>query len=61
MANRGRPSVNKRRKEEERRQWQQKKVERKVMRTAEARDRPAGEDADIAGIIPGPQPPPDEY
>ena len=60
MANRGRPSVNKRRKEEERRQKQQKKVERRAERVAEARNRPAGEDPDIAGIIPGPQPPRDD-
>jgi len=55
--------MNKRRKEEERRQWQQKKVERRAERVAEARNRPAsapGEDPDIAGIIPGPQPPRDD-
>ena len=61
MANRGRPSVNKRRKEEERRQWQQKKVERRAERVAEGLNRPASdEDPDIAGIIPGPQPPRDD-
>jgi len=63
MANRGRPSVNKRRKEEERRQWRQKKVERRAERVAEARNRPEpapGEDPDLAGIIPGPQPPRDD-
>jgi hypothetical protein len=59
MANRGRPSVNKRRKEMERRQWQEQKVARRAQRAEEARNRPSGlgEDADIAGIIPGPQPP----
>jgi hypothetical protein len=61
MGNRGRPSVNKRRKEEERRQWQQKKIERRASRAADVRERPAdGEDPDIAGIIPGPQPIPEE-
>jgi len=61
MANRGRPSVNKRRKEEERRQWQQKKIERRASRASEVRNRPLdGEDPDIAGIVPGPQPPRDE-
>jgi hypothetical protein len=61
MANRGRPSENKRRKEQERRQRQQRKVERRAVRVAEAQNRPApvpGEvHPDIAGIIPGPQPP----
>ena len=59
MANGGRPSMNKRRKEMERRQWQEQKAARRAQRTEEARNRPgaAGEDADIAGIVPGPQPP----
>lgn len=55
--------MNKRRKEDERRQWQQKKEERRAARVAEARNRPAGEsgeDRDLAGIIPGPQPPRDD-
>ena len=63
MANRGRPSFNKRRKEEERRQHQQKKVERRAQRAAEARSRPPGEtseERDLAGIVPGPQPPRDD-
>jgi hypothetical protein len=60
VANRGRPSMNKRRKEEERRQWQQKKVERRAERVANRPESAAGEDADIAGIIPGPQPPRDD-
>jgi len=59
MANGGRPSMNKRRKEMERRQWQEQKAARRAQRTEEARNRPgaSGEDADIAGIVPGPQPP----
>ena len=63
MANRGRPSVNKRRKEEERHMHQQKKGERRAERVAEARNRPASvsaEERDLAGIIPGPQPPRDD-
>jgi len=55
--------MNKRRKEEERRQWQKKKIERRAERAAEARNRPEGEtdeDRDIAGIVPGPQPPRDD-
>jgi len=50
--------MNKRRKEEERRQWQQKKAERRAERLAEAGNRP--EDSDIAWIVPGPQPPRDD-
>ena len=59
MANRGRPSMNKRRKELERRQWQEQKAARRAQRAEEARNRPSvqGEGADIAGIVPGPQPP----
>jgi hypothetical protein len=59
MANRGRPSMNKRRKELERRQWQEQKAARRAQRAEEARNRPSGQggDADIAWIVPGPQPP----
>ena len=59
MANHGRPSMNKRRKELERRQWQEQKAARRAQRAEEARNRPSapGEDSDIAGIVPGPQPP----
>jgi hypothetical protein len=59
MANHGRPSMKKRRKELERRQWQEQKAARRAQRAEDARNRPSalGEDADIAGIVPGPQPP----
>jgi hypothetical protein len=59
MANRGRPSMNKRRKELERRQWQEQKAARRAQRAEEASNRSSaeGEDPDIAGIVPGPQPP----
>ena len=59
MANRGRPSMNKRRKELERRQYQDQKAARRAQRVEEARNRPSGlgEDSDLAGIVPGPQPP----
>lgn len=63
MANRGRPSVTKRQKEAARRDKQQKKAARKLERDAAKGDRedlPQGEDPDIAGIVPGPQPLPDE-
>lgn len=59
MASNGRPSVNKRRKEQERRQWQEQKAARRAMRAEESRNRPTtpGVDPDIADIVPGPQPP----
>jgi hypothetical protein len=54
-----RPSMNKRRKELERRQWQEQKAARRAQRIEEGRNRPGtlSEDRDIAGIVPGPQPP----
>lgn len=63
MATGGRPSMNKRRKEQERRQKQEQKQARRAQRAEEAKNRPAldtGEDPDIAGIVPGPQPLPEE-
>jgi len=61
MAN-GRASMNKRRKELERRQRQEQKAARRAQRSEEARNRPnvLAEDRDIAGIVPGPQPPPED-
>lgn len=64
MANRGRPSVTKRQKEAARRDKQAKKLERKAERESQKGDRPdadSGEDPDIAGIVPGPQPLPEEF
>jgi hypothetical protein len=54
-----RPSVSKRRKEEARRERQRTKALRKAERAAEraSRELVPGEDPDIAGIVPGPQPP----
>lgn len=60
MASKSRPSMNKRRKEQERRQYQEQKAARRAQRANEANNRPEvaeGEDPDIAGIVPGPQPP----
>ncbi len=59
------PGATKRQKEANRREHQAKKEEKKEQRRREkaARgDRPLapGEDPDIAGIIPGPQPPSEE-
>jgi hypothetical protein len=53
----GRPSVTKRRKEQARAERQQEKAQRRL----EKKDQPKaataeGEDPDIAGIVPGPQP-----
>jgi hypothetical protein len=60
MANRSRPSQQKRHKERARQEKQKMKAERrqeaKVTR-ATSGPRLPGEDPDIAGIIPGPQPP----
>lgn len=52
--------MNKRRREIERQQWQQLKAKKRAERSEQPRDRPdlePGEDPDIAGIVPGPQPP----
>jgi hypothetical protein len=61
MVNRARPTQNKR----ERERAKQEKQKQKAARRAEAKDRRAikaprapGEDPDIAGIVPGPQPSP---
>jgi hypothetical protein len=53
------PGATKRQKEAARRDKQRKKDEKKEQRKREKGDRsprPPGEDPDIAGIIPGPQP-----
>lgn len=61
MSGKSGTTFNKRQKERKRQEKQQEKAARKVQRTHEKKDRPAGEgeDPDIAGIVPGPQPPPD--
>jgi hypothetical protein len=59
------PRINpfeKRKKEFARKERQKKKAERREIRDRERAERPvgeAGEDPDIAGIVPGPQPLPD--
>ncbi len=54
-------SFEKRRKELARKQRQKEKAERKAIRERERAERVVqdGEDPDIAGIVPGPQPPPE--
>ena len=57
------PGLSKRKKEMEREKWQKEKAERKALRQKEKLTRGAGgeeEDPDIAGIVPGPQPPLEE-
>ena len=58
MANRSRPSQQKRHKERARQEKQKMKAERRLEAKGTQRaPRLPGEDPDIAGIIPGPQPP----
>lgn len=59
----GRPSITKRNREQTRRDRAKEKEERRAQRQQEKLNRPAvadGEDPDIAGIVPGPQPRPDD-
>jgi hypothetical protein len=61
MANRSRPSQQKRHKERARQEKQKMKAERrqeaKLMRANSGPRQPGDVDPDIAGIVPGPQPP----
>jgi hypothetical protein len=60
---RGPNPFEKRQKEIARKERQKKKAERRDIRDRERAERPAtdsDEDPDIAGIVPGPQPPPPE-
>lgn len=60
MNRNGKPTINKRNREQARREKNQAKAERRDRRADERREReraPGGEDPDIAGIVPGPQPP----
>ena len=64
MANRSRPSQQKRNKERARQEKQKIKAERrqeaKELRSNVGGRRKGAEDPDIAGIVPGPQPPRDD-
>ena len=55
-----RPSINKRNREQAKREKQQEKAARRAERAEERKTRAAsaeeGEDPDLAGIVPGPQP-----
>ena len=59
MANRSRPSQQKRHKERARQEKQKIKAEKRLEAKSRrgSTDHMPGEDPDIAGIIPGPQPP----
>lgn len=56
------PSLQKRQKERERQERQREKAEKKKLRREQTVNAPRveGEDPDIAGIVPGPQPPLEE-
>jgi hypothetical protein len=61
VANRTRPTLEKRAKERARQEKRKQKEERRATAKAEKANAPRredGEDPDIAGIIPGPQPSP---
>jgi hypothetical protein len=63
MPSSGRPSINKRNREQTRRDRARAKEERRAERATERKERPdplTGEDPDIAGIKPGPQPQPED-
>jgi hypothetical protein len=63
MSTNGRPSITKRNREQARRDKAKEKSERRAQRALEKQNKPDvadGEDPDIAGIIPGPQPRTDE-
>jgi len=63
LASTKRPSQAKRQREIDRKLHQKDKVSQRAQRKQEKLNRPAGEegeDPDIAGIVPGPQPIPDE-
>jgi hypothetical protein len=60
-----RPELTKRQKELARQRRQQEKADKRAQRSRDRGQRPEGapetdEDPDIAGIVPGPQPPPEE-
>jgi hypothetical protein len=61
VANRPRPTLEKRAKERARQEKRQKKEERRASAKLQRSQNPrveGGEDPDIAGIVPGPQPSP---
>jgi hypothetical protein len=64
MPFKSKPSVTKRQKELQRLDKQKEKAERRAQRQSERKERgdcDEGEDPDIAGIVPGPQPLPADF
>lgn len=61
MAKRSRPTFQKRQKEMARQQRQQDKMARRLAAKETVALETKGEDPDIAGIVPGPQPLPPEF
>jgi hypothetical protein len=64
VGGKGRTTFTKRQKEAARKRKAQEKVERRAERAAEKKERGPladGEDPDIAGIVPGPQPLPEGF
>ncbi|MBI5516950.1 MAG: hypothetical protein HY909_24420 [Deltaproteobacteria bacterium] len=60
MSTQGRPSIGKRQRELKRQERQREKVVKREQRALDKKNRPEappGVDPDIAGVIPGPQPP----
>ncbi|MFI5165682.1 MAG: hypothetical protein ACHQQS_03605 [Thermoanaerobaculales bacterium] len=64
MAVKHRATFSKRELERQRQQRREEKAAKRLQRLAEKKERPpvppGGEDPDIAGIVPGPQPPQEE-
>lgn len=63
LSTQGRPSIGKRQKELSRLEKAREKAAERARRADERKNRPPGEpgvDPDIAGVVPGPQPPLDE-
>lgn len=63
MSGRGRPSIEKRMREQQRQQRAREKEQRRAERKRERESRPGGQDGtgvdpDLEGIVPGPQPQP---
>jgi hypothetical protein len=64
MSGRGRPSIEKRMREQQRQQRAREKEQRRAERKREKDSRPGGQDTpgavdpDLEGIVPGPQPQP---
>ncbi|MEW6364494.1 MAG: hypothetical protein AB1714_07630 [Acidobacteriota bacterium] len=64
MAKPGKAALGKRVRERAKMEKRQKKAERRAQRKVEKENRPRGEgeqDPDLAGIVPGPQPPRDDF